>query len=169
MQVIIIFLITILFILDILIISCSVFSNAICIFVTKFISGNRIYSSEGMHALLCMLLVLMRPWRILCYKCIAAFWKRSFLKLSCFRPISELYEFPHCFGKIKLMCPLYWFGKSYIFFPCSRDGDAHIGPYKQFSLGTDCNSIHQLMFLHTGLCFFSLLTWIQRLYSPNWP
>ena len=116
MQVIIIFLITILFILDILIISCSVFSNAICIFVTKFISGNRIYSSEGMHALLCMLLVLMRPWRILCYKCIAAFWKRSFLKLSCFRPISELYEFPHCFGKIKLMCPLYWFGKSYIFF-----------------------------------------------------
>ena len=116
MQVIIIFLITILFILDILIISCSVFSNAICIFVTKFISGNRIYSSEGMHALLCMLLVLMRPWRILCYKCIAAFWKRSFLKLSCFRPITELYEFPHCFGKIKLMCPLYWFGKSYIFF-----------------------------------------------------
>jgi len=61
--------------------------------------------------------------------------KTSFLKLP-------FYEFPHYFVEIKLLFPLLGW-QVLVLFQCFRDGDVHIGLYKQLSLGTDCDNIHQ--------------------------
>jgi len=57
-------------------------------------------------------------------------------------PALGFYEFPHYFVEIKLLFPLLGW-QVLVLFQCFRDGDVHIGLYKQLSLGTDCNNIHQ--------------------------
>jgi len=68
--------------------------------------------------------------------------KTSFLKLPLLGPALGFYEFPHYFVEIKLLFPLLGW-QVLVLFQCFRDGDVHIGLYKQLSLGTDCNNIHQ--------------------------